>query len=89
MSEIKVRNLKQNQDGRWLWQFEGINAWYYTAIDGAGVWFSGPRGIFQIKGTADFQAPATASGLRRKLVRLLEAELNGEGGLGWGFTHYV
>ena len=70
-----IKNLHQNQDGRWVWENangESLGI-YYTTRKGEGIFFQDGNGnIRQITGLCQFSACDTASEMRRKLNKIFD-----------------
>ena len=74
---VKIKHLQRYGDHGWMWRIEGEGGYYYTSKGGSGIFHDDPnKGIWnkQLVGMSQFEACATASGMRRKLNRYYNEE---------------
>lgn len=74
--KMKINNLKHQKDGSWTFRTEDNRGTYYTNANGEGLFFQSDRTgeTKQLIGTCQFSACETASGMRRKIEKILGEE---------------
>lgn len=70
---MKIQNLKHHADGSWTFHINDKGC-YYTNRLGDGLFYQehSTGNCFQLLGTSQFSACKTASGMRRKLYRIID-----------------
>ena len=77
---MKIRKLTRHEDGHWTWYVgDDDSRIYYTNKDGQGIFVirDCENASRQLTGTCQFSACETVSGMRRKLHRFFDDELEG------------